>query len=118
MTIELPSYIAGEAVRTDKWLDVHYPWDNSVTGRAAVVGPEHLDQAIEAALKGQEQPLTRYERHAILRKAAGLLAERREELAGLICREAGMCIRETMYETGRTSDVMEFAAIEALKELA
>jgi len=116
MTIELPSYIAGEAVRTGKWLDVHYPWDNSVTGRAAVIGPEHLDQAIEAALKGQEQPLTRYERHAILRKAAGLLAEHREELAGLICREAGMCIRETMYETGRTSDVMEFAAIEALKD--
>jgi len=116
MPIDLPSYIAGQPVRTDRWLEVHYPWDNSLTGRVAVVGPEHLDQAIEAALSGQQQPLTRYERHDILRKAAALLAEHREELAWLICREAGMCIRETMYETGRTSDVMEFAAIEALKD--
>ncbi len=116
MPLDLPSYIAGRAVRTDRWLDVHYPWDNSLTGRVAVVGRQHLDEAIEAALAGQQQPLTRYERHDILRKAAALLAERREELAGLICREAGMCIRETMYETGRTSDVMEFAAIEALKD--
>lgn len=116
MALELPAYIAGEAVRTDRWLDVYYPWDNSLTGRAAVVGREHLDQAIEAAIACQRQPLTRYQRHDILRKAAALLAEHREELAQLICREAGLCMRETMYETGRSSDVMEFAAIEALKD--
>lgn len=116
MVLELPGYIAGEAVRTDRWLDVLYPWDSSLTGRVALVGREHLDQAIEAALQGQQQPLTRYERHDILRKAAALLAERREELARLICREAGLCMRETMYETGRSSDVLEFAAIEALKD--
>lgn len=116
MAVELPSYIAGEAVRTDRWLDVHYPWDNSLTGRVAVVGPEHLDQAIHAAIKGQKQPLTRYQRHDILRKAAALLAERREELAQLICRESGLCMQETRYETGRSSDVLEFAAIEALQD--
>ena len=100
MTIELPSYIAGTAVRTDRWLDVHYPCDNSLTGRVAIVGGEHLDQAIDAAIEGQRQPLTRYQRHDILRKAAVLLAEHREELAQLICRQAGLCMRETMYETG------------------
>ncbi|MEO2035719.1 MAG: aldehyde dehydrogenase family protein [Planctomycetaceae bacterium] len=116
MAVELPSYIAGEAVRTDRWRDVHYPWDNSLTGRVAVVGPEHLDQAIHAAIKGQKQPLTRYQRHDILRKAAALLAERREELAQLICRESGLCMQETRSETGRSSDVLEFAAIEALQD--
>ena len=115
MAIELPSYIAGTAVRTNRWLDVYYPWDNSLTGRVAMVGPEHLNQAIEAALAGHP-PLTRYQRHDILRKAAGLLAEHREELAQLICREAGLCMRETMYETGRSSDVLEFAAMEALND--
>lgn len=116
MVLELPGYIAGEAVRTDRWLDVHYPWDNSLTGRVSLVGRDHLDQAIDAALQGQQQPLTRYQRHDILRRAAALLAERREELAELICRESGLCMRETMYETGRSSDVLEFAAIEALKD--
>jgi len=115
MAIELPSYIAGEAVRTNRWLNVYYPWDNSLTGRVAMVGPEHLNQAIEAALAGHP-PLTRYQRHDILRKAAGLLAEHREELAQLICRETGLCMRETMYETGRSSDVLEFAAMEALND--
>ena len=57
MAIELPSYIAGEAVRTDRWLDVYYPWDHSLTGRVAMIGPQHLNQAIEAALAGHS-PLT------------------------------------------------------------
>ncbi|MCH2212051.1 MAG: aldehyde dehydrogenase family protein [Fuerstiella sp.] len=116
MVIELPSYIAGEAVRTDRWLDVHYPWDNSLTGRVAVAGPVHLERAIVAAIEGGRQPLTRYQRHDILRRAAALLAEHREELAQLICRESGLCMKETLYETGRSSDVMEFAAIEALRD--
>ncbi|MEZ6119512.1 MAG: phosphonoacetaldehyde dehydrogenase [Pirellulaceae bacterium] len=114
--LELPSYIAGTAVRTEKQLDVFYPWDNSLSGRIHVIDGSHLDTAIQAALDGQKNPLTRYQRHDILRKAAQILANRREELAHLIRSETGLCMRETMYETGRTSDVMEFAAIEALKD--
>lgn len=111
-----PSYLAGEAFHSDDRLEVFYPWDHSLTGTVCKIGPEQLDQAIRAALEGGKEPLTRYERHAILRKAAGLLAEHREELARLICRESGLCLRETRYETGRSSDVLEFAAIEALKD--
>jgi aldehyde dehydrogenase (NAD+) len=114
--MDLPSYIAGQAYHSDDKLEVRYPWDNSLTGTVSKIGPVQLDQAIKAALEGQKKPLTRYERHTILRKAAGLLAENRKELAKLICREAGLCMRETMYETGRSSDVLEFAAIEALKD--
>jgi len=114
--IDLPSYIAGQAVHTDDKLEVFYPWDNSLTGTVSKVKNEHLQQAIAAAIEGQQSPLSRYDRHAILRRAAELLAKHREELAKLICREAGLCMRETMYETGRSSDVMEFAAAEALKD--
>jgi phosphonoacetaldehyde dehydrogenase len=114
--ISLPSYIAGQAYHSDDKLEVHYPWDNSLTGTVSKIGPVQLNQAITAAIEGQKNPLTRYERHAILRKAATLLAENRKGLAKLICREAGLCMRDTMYETGRSSDVLEFAAIEALKD--
>ena len=116
MPTDLPSYIAGTPFHSDNKLEVLYPWDNSLTGTVSRIGKDQLDKAIEAALEGQKEPLSRYERHAILRKAAALLAEHRGELAKLICREAGLCMRETMYETGRSSDVMEFAAIEALKD--
>lgn len=116
LNLELPSYIAGEPVRTGNRLEVFYPWDNSCSGSVDKITGVHLGQAIQSALEGQKNPLSRYERHAILRRAAVLLAERREELAHTIRLETGLCMRETMYETGRSSDVLEFAASEALRD--
>ena len=116
MNLDLPSYIAGEAIRTDDLLEVFYPWDNSRSGSVAKVTSAHLEQAIKMAIEGQKRPLNRYERHAILRKASALLAERREELADTIRLESGLCMRDTLYETGRCCDVIEFAAAEALKD--
>lgn len=114
--MDLPAYINGTAVETGEKLEVRYPWDNSLAGTAALIGPEHLEQAITNALAGHAEPLTRHERFTILRRAAELVAEHREELAALICRETGLCIRDARYETGRTSDVLEFAAIEAIRD--
>jgi aldehyde dehydrogenase (NAD+) len=114
--IHLPSYIAGEAVTTGRTLEVRYPWDGSLTGTAALIGPEHLEQAITAALAFPNESLTRRDRHDILRKAAVLLAERRDEFAALITRETGLANREAKYETTRSSDVLDFAAMEALRD--
>lgn len=111
--MNLPSYIAGEAVESDERLEVFYPWDGSLTGTVAKIDFAGLQRAIDAA-RGEE--LSRYERHAILRKASALMAERRAEFSELIRLETGLCQRDTDYETGRTSDVLEFAAIEALRD--
>lgn len=115
-TVHCPAWIAGQAVETGCLQEVHYPFDGSLTGTAAMADRSHLEEAITAALAGSKNPLTRYERSAILRRAAALLAERREEFARLITRETGLCLRESRYETGRSSDVLEFAAMEALKD--
>ena len=109
--MNLPSYIAGEARGGGERLEVFYPWDNSLTGTVTQITSGELQQAVEAA--GGEE-LSRYERHAILRRASTLMAERRAEFSELIRLETGLCQRDTDYETGRTSDVLEFAAIEAL----
>lgn len=114
--IHCPVLIAGKAIRTESMLDVRYPWDGSLTGTVDLAGREHLEQAIVAALDPTNRPLDRYTRHSILRKAAVLLSERRAEFAALITRETGLALHEATYETGRTSDVLEFAAIEALKD--
>jgi phosphonoacetaldehyde dehydrogenase len=114
--LQLSSYLAGQPITNGDLLEVHYPWDGSVTGTVVMAGPEHLEAAIQAALAPENQPLNRYERHAILRRAAVLLAARRSEFAALITRETGLAIHETLYETGRSSDVLEFAAMEALKD--
>ncbi|MBN8456472.1 MAG: aldehyde dehydrogenase family protein [Verrucomicrobia bacterium] len=114
--IHCPAYIAGQAVETDSILEVRYPYDGSLTGTTALVGREHLDAAIRAALDPSNKTLTRHERSTVLRKAAGLLADRREEFARLITRETGLCMKESRYETARSSDVLEFAAMEALRD--
>jgi len=111
-----PAWIAGRPIETGRALEVRYPYDGSLTGTATLIDREHLEEAIQAALVGGKKTLARYERATILRKAAALLAERREEFARLITRETGLCLRESRYETGRSSDVLEFAAMEALRD--
>jgi len=110
--LELPSYIAGEAAG-DELLDVIYPYNGEVTGRVRQVDGAGLEHAL-AATKPAE--LSRWARHEILTKARALLSERAEEFAQLIRSESGLCVRETRYEVGRSQDVLQFAAMEALKD--
>ncbi len=114
--VHLPAYIAGKAVETGNAIEVRYPYDGTLTGTATLVGREQLEAAIAAALAPSNETLSRHERATILRKAAASLADRREEFARLITRETGLCMKESRYETGRTSDVLEFAAMEALRD--
>jgi len=110
--LELPSYIAGEAAG-DELLDVIYPYTGEVAGRVRQVDGAGLEHAL-AATKPVE--LSRWARHEILTKARALLSERAEEFAQLIRSESGLCMRETHYEVGRSQDVLQFAAMEALKD--
>ena len=110
-----PSYIAGQPVVTEDKLQVHYPYDGSLTAEVALVGPAHLEQAIGAMLEGGS-PLTRHERSQVLETARQLLLARADEFADLIRSETGLCMRETRYEVGRSQDVLQFAAMEALKD--
>ncbi len=113
--LDLSAFINGEAVQSDERLDVMNPWDGSLAGTVPMLGPEHLEAAIQAGLAAGE-PLTRYERHEVLTRASVLLGERTEEYVELLCREAGLCVFETRYEVGRTQDVLRFAAMECLKD--
>jgi len=73
--INLSSYIAGKAVHSDDKLEVFYPYDNSLTGTVSKINNAQFNECIEAAIEGGKNPLTRYQRYAILRRAADLLAE-------------------------------------------
>ena len=114
-TLDLPCYIAGRTVITDERLTVYNPYNGDVVGTVSNVYRAQTHEAIEAALGGGE-PLTRYQRYDILNKARALLLERAEAFAHLITAESGLCLRETRYEVGRACDVLQFAAMEALKD--
>ncbi|MGZ8523115.1 MAG: phosphonoacetaldehyde dehydrogenase [Chitinophagaceae bacterium] len=113
--VDLPCYVAGDAIESDKVLEVRSPYDKRLVGTVKLANATHAQQAIEAALKGG-QKLTRYDRYSILEKAKQLLVERKEEFAQTISAESGLAIREARYETGRAHDVLMFAAIESLKD--
>ena len=113
--IELQSLIAGQPVSSGVKLEVRYPWDNSLTGTVTQITPEQLEETIATGLSGGGPP-SRFERAEILRRTRDLLNTRSDAFADLIRLETGLCQYETAYEVGRTLDVLEFAAMEALRD--
>jgi putative phosphonoacetaldehyde dehydrogenase len=58
--------------------------------------------------------LTRYERYKILMRAGEIIASRLDEISRVITLESGLCRKDSLYEVGRASDVLLFAANQAL----
>ena len=113
--VDLPCYIAGEAVTAEDRLHVRFPFDGETVGSVPMLAASELDRAIDAALTGAPD-LTRYARHEILSKARELLSARADDFASLILSETGLAQSEARYEVGRAQDVLQFAAMEALRD--
>ncbi|MEC9032312.1 MAG: phosphonoacetaldehyde dehydrogenase [Planctomycetota bacterium] len=112
---DYPCYIAGQAVNREDKLSVYNPYNGEVAGTVANLGKAETLEAIETALQGGET-LSRYQRYEILDKARRMLLERADEFSSLITAESGLCLKETTYEVGRGHDVLQFSAMEALKD--
>ncbi|WP_290795902.1 phosphonoacetaldehyde dehydrogenase [Flavihumibacter sp. UBA7668] len=108
-------YIDGEKISSDTFHEVKSPYDNRVVGRVSLANADDAERAVAVALKGGKK-MTRFERYTIIDKTRLLLMERKEKFAQLISAEAGLCIRDARYETGRAHDVLMFAAMETLKD--
>ncbi|WP_438479740.1 aldehyde dehydrogenase family protein [Oleiharenicola lentus] len=115
MSLELTSYLAGQAVPTGPRVIVRSPWSQSAVGSVTTIDRRQLETAICAHLAAG-QPLARFERAAILSRAREALAQRREEFARIITSEAGLALRETRYEVDRACSVLSFSAAEALRD--
>ncbi|HTI72199.1 MAG TPA: aldehyde dehydrogenase family protein [Candidatus Limnocylindria bacterium] len=111
----LSSLVAGKPVNGNGTLSVRSPYSGAEVGTVQMAGRADVDAAVAAAGTFTATP-SRYERSTILEKARVALESRREEFARLITSEAGLALRETRYEVGRTLDVLRFASIEALRD--
>jgi putative phosphonoacetaldehyde dehydrogenase len=111
--------IAGRVVGQDRTEDrsiaVYNPFTEELIGRVPKATLEEVREAFAIAHAYQPQ-LSRYERAAVLNKAAAIVTQRREAIAQLISAESGLCIKDALYETGRVSDVLVFGANEVLKD--
>jgi phosphonoacetaldehyde dehydrogenase len=105
--------IGGEKVHRERVIEVRYPWSGELVATVPKATVEDVRRAVHIA-RQYRPTLTRHERYRILMRAGEIIAARREPLARLITLESGLCLKDTMYETGRASDVLLFAANQAL----
>src|SRR5215207_3013677 len=105
--------IAGEKVATDRHFEVRYPFTGEVVARVPKASVADVQRALEIGAKFRSS-LTRHDRYRILTKAGEMIAQRRDEIARLITLESGLCLKDTLYEVGRASDVLLFSANQAL----
>jgi len=107
--------IGGERVATPRTLDVRNPYGGARVGTVAMASVEQVRRAMDIA-HAYQATLSRYERAAILNRAAALLRERTDEASDLITSESGLCKKDSLYEIGRVADVLTFSANEALRD--
>jgi putative phosphonoacetaldehyde dehydrogenase len=105
--------IAGERVACSRTFEVRYPYTGDVVATVPKATVDDVRRAYAVA-RSYRSRLTRHERYRILMKAGQIIAGRRDEIARLITLESGLCLKDTQYEVGRASDVLLFAANQAL----
>jgi phosphonoacetaldehyde dehydrogenase len=105
--------IAGEKVSRDRIVEVRHPYNGELVGTVPRATLDDVKRALKIA-RGFRSTLTRHARYTILMKAGAIIAAKREDLARLITLESGLCLKDSLYEVGRASDVLLFAANQAL----
>jgi phosphonoacetaldehyde dehydrogenase len=105
--------IAGEKVFRDRVIEIRHPYTGALAGTVPKATLDDVRRALRIARNFRSR-LTRHERYAILMKAGAIIASKRDALARLITLESGLCLKDSQYEVGRASDVLLFAANQAL----
>eukprot|EP00095_Tigriopus_kingsejongensis_P010507 snap_masked-scaffold5340_size4734-processed-gene-0.0 protein:Tk10507 transcript:snap_masked-scaffold5340_size4734-processed-gene-0.0-mRNA-1 annotation:"betaine-aldehyde dehydrogenase" len=93
----LKNYLNGAAHSSKHGtLDIIYPATNEIIGYAETAGPDEVELAVAGALRAQKEWATvpTAERARVLARAATLIRERNDELAGLEVLDTGKPIQE------------------------
>jgi acyl-CoA reductase-like NAD-dependent aldehyde dehydrogenase len=117
MTTRRPIYIAGRAVTTGDGLDVLDKYSGRVAAQVSRAGADQMEHAIAAAHRGRAAmaAFPPDARRDVLDHCVMRFTERRDELADLLCTEAGKPIRDARGEVDRLIDTFRIAAGEATR---
>ncbi|QYZ78992.1 aldehyde dehydrogenase family protein [Methanofollis formosanus] len=110
-----PFLVGGERRRSEKILDVRFPYDDSLVGTVCLAGPTDLEDAVRAAQHGfgRTRRLPTHERIRVLKRFAALIDDRKEEIAGTITQEAGKTAALARAEVERAVETVLLSAEEA-----
>jgi putative phosphonoacetaldehyde dehydrogenase len=106
---------AGHGRDGERVIPVFNPYTEERIGSVPKATLEEVREAFELAHAFRPR-LTRAERAGILQKTAALVREHLHDIAHLITAESGLCLKDSLYEAGRVSDVLQFGATEVLKD--
>lgn len=113
-----PYYLANAAESPNTDLDVVDKYSGEVAAKVAVADRAAIDRAITAAHAAESamRAFKPYERKAVLAHCVRRFRERQDELAELLCIEAGKPIAASKGEVLRLIDTFEIAAEEATRQ--
>ncbi len=112
-----PLFLASEPTPSRATLEVRDKFDGRVAARVAKADAQLLERAIAAcaAAAPAMRRLAAYERRDVLLHCVERFEERAEELAQLLCTEAGKPIRDSRGEVTRLIDTFRIGAEEATR---
>lgn len=112
-----PLYLAGQPVSPNHDLEVTHKYTGAVAARVPLAGAAEIDAGIAAAVAAEPalREMAPYERQAVLRHCVARFQERADELADLLCIEAGKPIKDSRGEVSRLIDTFQIAADESVR---
>lgn len=113
-----PFYLANAPESPNADLEVTDKYSGEVATRVALASPEDIDRAIAAAAAaaGPMRRLAPFERRAVLEHCVRRFSERSEELAQMLCIEAGKPINDSRGEVTRLIETFRIAADECSRD--
>ena len=114
---QYPYYLANKAEQPNADLEVTDKYTGKVVTRVAIADAKAIDHGIAAAVEATEpmRQLPAYERQNILNHCVKRFQERSDELAELLCLEAGKPIKDSRGEVSRLIDTFRVAAEESVR---
>ncbi|ACI59500.1 Aldehyde Dehydrogenase (plasmid) [Rhizobium leguminosarum bv. trifolii WSM2304] len=88
-------------------IEIFSPFDTSRIGQVAAASPVEIERALETAyalFRDRRQWLSKQKRIEILKRAAAIITQRREELARQAASEGGKPLRDSLIEVDRGVD--------------
>jgi acyl-CoA reductase-like NAD-dependent aldehyde dehydrogenase len=111
--LEQRLFLNGEWKDTGAWFEVTSPYSGAVVASVGRASGNDARQAIIASSAALAEPMPRWKRADILDRVSQLILENREELARIICAEAGKPIKAARTEVARAANTYSLSAGEA-----
>jgi acyl-CoA reductase-like NAD-dependent aldehyde dehydrogenase len=112
-----PLYLANRPLTPNQDLEVTNKYTGELAARVPLAGKQEIESGIAAAVAATPAmaEMPPYERQAVLRHCVARFRERADELAELLCIEAGKPINDSRGEVGRLIDTFQIGADEAIR---